>query len=254
LYAVPYANFTVFYSTNAGALWLAGTNGLADLTSVATSANGMILVAADNNGRVAVSTNGGARWTTNTVLGPGNLSVSASATGMRLLVASPGGGVFSSTNLGLTWVRNILAPLTDWDRVVCSADGSRLAVSSLTGRIWTSTDSGMDWGSNNAPSLSWHSLASSADGNILYAAAVNGGIWMRRTMFHPLLSISGSPPGAMLSWVIPSSPLVMQCSPDLGSTNWSSLTDAPTPEFATLRNRVTVPVSPSNSFFRLKGQ
>jgi hypothetical protein len=114
--------------------------------------------------------------------------------------------------------------------------------------------SGAMWISNNAPSLSWQAVASSADGNAMFVAPSNGSIWVRRTNAPPTLSITNSPNGLRLSWLTPSSGLVLQQNQDLTSTNWVDLAIAPAVDLTTLRQQVILPATGSSFFYRLKGQ
>ena len=68
LFAVRYGNLVLYSSSNSGALWVPRTTALADLVSVAASADGTVAVASDNHGHVATSTNAGVTWSTNTTL------------------------------------------------------------------------------------------------------------------------------------------------------------------------------------------
>src|SRR5205823_9747880 len=127
LFAVRYVNDLVYHSTNSGALWLMTTSHLADVVSVATSADGVIVVGGDNNGHVATSTNSGVNWSTNTSIG-GNVSwVNASANGRTLIAVGINKGVFSSTNKGSTWISNNLPANNIWRAAVSSADGTKLS-------------------------------------------------------------------------------------------------------------------------------
>ena len=234
--------------------WLTNSTALADLLSVATSADGMLVLAADNNGHVQVSTNSGFNWAPYTSIGGTIYSVNVSAAGQRFTAVSFGGNVYSSTNQGLLWFTNGVPPNGSWVAGSCSADGARLIVAGQNGRVYASIDSGATWISNSAPSLSWQAVASSADGNAMFAAPSNSGIWVRRTNAPPLLGVSNSPSGVILSWLIPTYGLVLQQNQDLTSTNWTNVTNPPAIDFSTLREQLILRGTGSGSFFRLKAR
>lgn len=255
LFAVPYGNGLIYHSTNSGAIWLTTTNALADPVSVATSADGTIAVAGDNNGHVATTTNSGAIWSPDMTLTPpfGTVvHVNASAEAQRLMAVVFGGGVFSSTNRGLTWTSNSLPPNSSWLVAVSSADGTRLTVAAQKGLLYSSMDSGTTWISNSAPGLLWQSMASTADGNVVFAAPSNGAIWVRRTTPAPVLGLKPSTQGPILLWLIPSANFVLQQSAVLANPSWSDLTNAPVLNLTNLQNRLTLPWAGDTAFFRLR--
>jgi photosystem II stability/assembly factor-like uncharacterized protein len=255
LFAVRYGNFVLYSSSNSGALWVPRTNALADIISVASSADGTVAVASDNNGHVATSTNAGVNWSTNTTLvGFRVTSVGASADGHRLVAVPMGATVFASTNHGATWASNSLPPNSSWLAAVCSADGSDLTVIAQKGLIYSSTHSGSTWVSNNAPGLFWQSVASSADGNCVFAAPSNGRIWVRRTVPAPVLALTTSAPGPVLSWVLPSANFIPQQSPSLQSPAWTDVSNAPVLNLTNLHDQLLLPPGSDSGFYRLRNQ
>jgi hypothetical protein len=70
----------------------------------------------------------------------------------------------------------------------------------------------------------------------------------------PQLSINASRPNIAISWTIPSTSYLLQQSPDLGSTNWTTVPAPPTLNFTNLKNEVTMPPFGSMKFFRLEHQ
>jgi photosystem II stability/assembly factor-like uncharacterized protein len=255
LFAARYFNYVLFSSTNSGALWVPRTNTLADIFSVAVSADGTLAVASDNNGHVATSTNAGLTWTTNTTLvGSTVIHVAASADGHRLVAVPTGKTVFASTNQGANWTSNSLPPNSSWLLAACSADGSRLTVIAQKGLIYSSTDSGSTWLSNSAPGLTWQSAASSADGNCVFAAPSNGSIWVRRTAPVPVLALTSSAPGPVLSWVLPSAPFVAQRSDSLQPPAWTDLSNAPLLNLTNLQNQLLLPPGNDSGYYRLRNE
>ncbi len=253
LLAAPYGGEYVYYSSNAGAVWLTATCHLADVTSLACSASGLLALGGDSNGHVAMSTDGGSTWSTNSTITPYSsvLGANISATGSRYLAAVLYGNVAYSTNDGSTWIRTRLPTSPGWCTVASSADGTTLAVAGRRGWILTSADSGATWTSNNAPALSWQGLAISADGSVLFAASSNGGIWVRRSQPTPRLAIAAAPSAALLLWVIPSSAFTLQQGDETFSS-WTDVTNPPGMNLTNLQQQLTLPMTGMSSFYRLR--
>jgi photosystem II stability/assembly factor-like uncharacterized protein len=272
----PQTNGSIYISTDSGVSWTqttAPTNYY--WTSVAASADGQKLVAAAGyafggpgyqplQNAIYTSTNSGATWTLTSA--PSNywVSVASSADGSRLIasaqlnytydnsnpfiVLSPD-GIWTSTNSGATWISNNVPHVQNWSSVASSADGKGL-IAATQSAIYTSTNSGAVWISNDAPVMTWYYVASSADGNKLVAGVVGGGIYASCSISSPQMNLTPSPTNVSLSWIIPSTNFVLQQSTDL--TAWVDLTNPPTLNLTNLQNEVTLPLSASNSFFRLK--
>ena len=160
-----------------GQHWTATTNTFRENMHVASSADGLKLVAGGSGIPIHTSTNGGVSWASNYATTSGSLwmSFASSADGNKLVAADYLGRIYTSTNAGAVWISNNLPNLT-WRSVASSADGNKLAaVDDLygSGRIYTSTNAGGTWISNNVPAFLWVSVASSADGS-KFVAADNG--------------------------------------------------------------------------------
>ncbi|HTV41592.1 MAG TPA: hypothetical protein VMF08_13505 [Candidatus Sulfotelmatobacter sp.] len=108
------------------------------------------------------------------------------------------------------------------------------------------------------PAANWTSFASSADGNELVAAAEyegvgnSGGIWILQTPPSPQLNASLSNGSLNLSWIVPSTNMALEESPDL--INWTLLTDAPSLNDANLQEQLAISPTNSSGFFRLISQ
>ena len=167
-------------STNSGLTWeIASTPTNGSWFFVASSSDGLKMVAVAYHGGIFASTNSGATWIQSSAPSVKWRSVASSFDGSKLVAADYGGGIYTSTNSGETWMPRS-APSKTWFSVASSSDGNKLvAVSWATsgGVIFTSTNSGATWISNNVPKLEWYSVASSSDGTKLVAAVVNGGIF-----------------------------------------------------------------------------
>jgi hypothetical protein len=250
-----------FTTTNGGMTWLSNSLPLSEISAAVSSADGSILVASGSTilvPNLCISTNAGGNWTTTNSLGRPAKAISASADGTRL-VAGTASGIYLSTNSGLAWTATGGAPATNWISVASSADGARLVAASLSapilgrtypGPIYSSTNCGLTWISNNAPPQLWSAVASSADGSKWFAVVSNGGIWTCQTPPAPVLNITATN-NARLCWVVPSTNLVLQQSPDLSATNWSDVTNAPVLDLSCLQYEVTLPPANDRGFFRL---
>jgi hypothetical protein len=167
--------------------------------------------------------------------------------------------IYVSTNSGIAWTITSV-PATNWVSIASSADGSRLVVvaaldamsgpfpPAISGLIYSSTDSGTTWVSNSAPVRDWFCVASSADGCKL--VATTDGIWISQTTPAPQMNITPTNGNLTLSWIVPSTNFIMQQSPDLSS--WTDMTNPPALNLTSLQNEVTLPLTGSNAFYRLK--
>lgn len=260
----------IYTSTNSGISWLATTAPSNNWRSIASSADGTVLAAAvaANNPPpipVYVSTNSGATW--NLTSSPTNMmcyGIACSADGSRLVVVGIAADwstsmVYTSTNTGCTWVSNNVLPAASkiWYGVASSADGTRLiAISQGHASIATSTNAGTTWTSNSTPNnISWLSVASPADGGQLWStcldSTIHGGIYSSQSTRSPQLNAALERNGDLvISWIIPSTSLVLQQSSDLSI--WSTVTNMPLLNLTNLQNQVTLPLPAGNNFYRLK--
>jgi hypothetical protein len=129
----------IWTSTNSGATWAYSSAPVTDWYSIASSSNGMTLVAIC--GGLYASTNSGVNWTPTSVstiatLGDGGPAVASSYDGTRLVAVTDGGGIYTSTNSGTTWMQQANQPNTEWRAVASSADGTKLVALALNGGIW----------------------------------------------------------------------------------------------------------------------
>jgi hypothetical protein len=212
-----------------------------------------------SSGPVCLSSNGGGSWQ-QAANAPGPLwySVAMSADGNKIIAVlqwlsngNPVATIYTSTNFATSWVSNNL-PQILWGNATISADGRKMFVANnYTNAL--STNDGTTWlpGPGGQPASE---IISSADGGVLFScaggplAASYSGIYRAATIIQPQLTIS-STNSVSLSWTIPSTNFVLKQSPDL--VIWSSVTNVPTLNLTNLQDQVTLPLSASNSFFRL---
>jgi hypothetical protein len=138
-----------FRSAEAGPTWL----------SIASSADGLKLIAARLSAPLQTSTDGGLTWIPRDTTRSWGY-VASSADGMKLLAATTNAQLYTSADGGVTWAPR--ESVRDWRAVASSADGSRLIAGALNGLLYTSTDSGVTW-TPRETAREWSFLASSAE-------------------------------------------------------------------------------------------
>lgn len=274
LVAATYSyNGKIYTSKNFGATWTQAMD-VPDNNweAVASSTDGTKLVAVGSGvlgygqGPIYVSTNSGASWMmTSAPLAPW-ISVAASSDGTKIVAVSqwgyptPGGFIYTSLDSGKNWtLKN--APNEPWSSVTLSSDGTKLMAvaynfssssgsgDSYAGGIFTSTDSGDTWTQTIGPSNYWYAATASADGCKRAVAVSNGGIFTAQTAPTPQLNLTASSSNLLVSWLVPSTNLVLQKSADM--TSWVNLTNPVTLNFTDLQNQVIETPSNSSSFYRL---
>jgi hypothetical protein len=249
-------------STNSGNSWMVATNLYRYWRAITCSADGSKLAAvATGDGMVpVVSTNYGATWVPTPPLINQSGSLAAAADGSLLMLAGST-GFYVSTNWGTTWSStNDKAPVYGYTPMVCSANGALLLSCfgvNYAYTIYTSTNFGSTWMSNSVPQKDWTGFAVSADGNKLVAVAqpyggAGGGIWISQTPASPQLNVSYAGNSLNFSWIIPSTNMLLEESPDL--INWSLLTNAPLVNNANLQAQLNLTPASNAGFFRLSSQ
>ena len=168
---------SVFVSTNGGAAWIPTISPAVGWNGVASSTNGINLVAAGFEA-LYTSPDGGVTWVSNNVPSADWTSVGSSADGTKLvavgtLETSGLGVIYHSANAGANWSLSA-APNQSWSAVASSADGTKLVAGGNGGPIYVSTDSGATWTATASLLYDWTSVASSADGINLVAGSQNG--------------------------------------------------------------------------------
>lgn len=176
-------NDTAHYTTATGAVpvtvtesapWTKTIAPNANWTSIASSADGLRLVAVASGGTIYTSSDSGNTWTHQTGAPLRSWSsVASSADGNDLAAGCNDSsyGIYTSTNAGVTWTTNNKLPLNQWSGVAMSADGSKLVAGSAN--LYTSTNYGVTWTSNNISGF-LNVCASSAGGTTLLAGGGSG--------------------------------------------------------------------------------
>jgi len=190
----------IFVSTNAGATWTATSSPSSGWTTIASSSNGVNLIAAGYE-ELYTSTNAGGSWISNNVPAAGWASVASSADGTKLVAVgtlelSGAGVIYLSTNAGTTWTLSP-APNESWTAVASSADGTKIAAAANDEPILVSTNLGAAWTVTPSLLYDWSALASSSNGTVLVAASQNGQIFVS-TNAGASWTLTGAP---LESWV-----------------------------------------------------
>lgn len=267
----------VYSSADSGNTWTSNNLPVVPSSwlSVASSADGNKLVVASYYGQICTTTNAGATWQqANNAPSTGNYGafVASSADGSKLVAAVSRyqdsvftGSIYTSTNSGMTWNSNNVPNISEWYSVASSADGAKLvavgsSISPGGGVVCVSTNGGLTW---TEAMQEYLTVILSADGNRLFAlrggeTGAGGGMYMAESSgidaaYWPpsaILDLIPSPTNLMLAWVVPSTNFMLQTSADLVS--WSDVTNPPALNLTNLQNQVTLPLSGSSGFFRLK--
>src|SRR5690606_28057431 len=142
---------------------------------LASSADGLQLVAAAYGGKIYTSSDGGLNWTPRDTPRRGWIAAASAADGNKLVAADHDGRLYTSADSGVSWTPR--ESERAWTFVASSADGSKLVAVVANGPIFTSSDSGETWTEHNADQPDWIAVTSSADGSRLVASADGGAIY-----------------------------------------------------------------------------
>lgn len=258
----------IIASTNFGASWIplpaapalsGGTQG----GNITSSADGTRLITAPFNGSVIyASTNSGTSWFSKKAYNMQWLCLAASADASTIVAATAyefsinqytnRPSIYASVDGGATWITNVFANTADIRSLACSADGKKLFAALYSDHILVSTNFGATWAATDTATNHWESICSSADGGTAVATVIGGGIWVSQSTPSPQLKIAPSGDSLNLSWLIPSTNLVLQQNPGMVGAIWSDVTNTPALNFTNLQNEVILPVSVGSGFYRLK--
>ena len=225
-------------------------------SAVASSSDGVKLVATVNNGQIYTSTNSGQTWTAQTTSGLGSLDwscVASSADGTKLVAAVgyipnnafPTGFLYTSTDSGVTWTKlGSLSSVNDlWSSVASSANGSTLVAAvygtSVNAGVYSSINAGANWTFAAAQYAS--AVASSADGTKLVVTVANGagqGIytstnsgasWVQHNTSNGWTAVTSSSDGSRLAATMGSGQIYISAdsgvtwTPTASSATWTAI-------------------------------
>jgi hypothetical protein len=189
---------------------------------VASSTDGVKLVAVSLDGLIYTSADSGATW----------MRTSAPQTNSWASVVSSGDGTKLMAVTG----------------------------SGLLG-VYFSSDSGTNWSLSNTPNGDSGPIACSADGTQFAMVPYESGLIdilhfplppPPPTTVMPLLGMTSSSNQRVVSWLVPSTSFVLQQNLDLTTTNWTDVPTPPTLNFTNLNYHVTVSPTNGQSFYRLR--
>ena len=146
---------------------------------VASSSDGMKLVAVARDDMIYTSSDGGNHWVGRESSGVRYWSaVASSADGSKLVAVASLGYIYTSADSGATWTEHTDFPEAYWSDVAMSADGSKIAASQYDNRIYTMNIGSEGWTSHEGqPGQKWAVVALSADGTQLVAGDDGGYIY-----------------------------------------------------------------------------
>lgn len=220
----------IYVSRNSGRTW----KSLSSLRphfwlSVASSADGLNLIAVAADGSVHTSKNSGKSWVHVALTNQPWFSTASSADGEKLVVVANGGPIYTSQDRGVNWSWATNAPNGGWARVTSSSDGQRIVAVQWRGQVFGSIDGGINWAALSVPdtfeAFGLWSVNSSADGNKLYVAGdgPNGGpIYISQPL--PQLKISSTNNNAVISWPTTAVGFQLQHCSDPAYSNWIDTT------------------------------
>ena len=232
------------FSLLSGLTWTPRTSaGHRTWFALASSADGLKLVAAEASGHLFTSGDGGKTWTQRAAGGTGIRtwgSLASSADGLKLVAGEQSGGIYTSIDGGANWVQRTtgLPPAAGsaWYGLASSADGVKLVAANNGGSLYTSIDSGASWTVRTsglpAGSPAWQSAASSTNGQFLAAVASGdriypstdaGATWVARDSERDWSSVASSADGQRLVAVVNKSDGQIYTSTNAG-TNWTART------------------------------
>jgi len=160
--------------------------------SIASSADGRLLLAAPSTGPLYISTNSGGTWVQSGAPVTNWSSVASSADGSTL-VAAAAVSIYISTDAGGNWgLANVSSSIGgNWISVACSADGKIILTgnAAISGEaygseVFVSTNAGASWAGNRLPEF-LNCVTMSADGirmAAVFNAAAGGDIMVSTNM------------------------------------------------------------------------
>ena len=272
----------IYGSSDGGTTWTQSDAPGDDWQTVAGSADGTRWVAASyrswhsdgralklgQRGAIYRSAVSGEGWVPTSAPALHWTDVASSADGTVLLAAASatwetthfvGGGIYRSLDAGATWAPTTLPTLIWGAGLVTTPDGRQWVVS-IEGLVHISTDFGATWKNAYAPA-GVGGFACSPDGSLILGLSYDGTFASLRGPAHepprpPSPGLAVGLPGSELdlSWLIPSTPFVLQQTAAIGSGPWEDVPTPPTLDLTNLHRRVTLKPSGNSGYFRLRQQ
>jgi len=153
---------------------------------LASSSDGVKLVACVYGGKIYTSDDSGATWTARDSNRNWN-SVASSEDGVNLVAAVSGGNLYTSADSGATWTERDSDRV--WRSVDSDSDGSHLIACVTSGYVYISIDSGVSW-TAKLTEEKWMDVACDDDGSVMYAVGTGEGVGTGDTIY--LSTDSGS--------------------------------------------------------------
>ena len=270
----------IFTSADAGASWSPRSPATNSWTGVATSADGNRLVAVAYSGAILTSGDAGGNWTSNVVwpgasLKLGWLCVSSSADGTKFFAGIDDGEntIWVTTDSGQSWQGKHAPGLwLAFRSIATSSDGQKLVAGGKTGSqnhcssvipLFGSTNSGTSWDTYPSPvgvywCVGWPAVASSSDGLRLAAITWDGVLFTTTNRGTDWVSnnITGGSPDRISAAVAADGNRLFVAISSFSSTEssiyaWQTPT-TPTLNLTNLHHQVSVALSSTNRFYRLK--
>jgi len=123
-------------------------------TCVASSADGLKVVAGVSGGLLYLSTNGGADWVQSTASAVGWSAVLSSPDG-NILTANGASGIYVSHDSGATWHSTGQGA----NSIACSSDGTTIFATGWFSTIRRSLNGGTNWSDTHSDNGGWTSIA-----------------------------------------------------------------------------------------------
>ena len=241
----------IYVSQNYGKTWFKAHAPSGYWSGIACSSDGKKMIATSAApGQILRSTDFGETWKTARVPTDSWYYVTSSSQGNVLAATLPGKAIYVSTNSGVSWADTDQSNEI-WQAIACSADGHEIvavANGGFGGSIHISGDYGQTWTNADAPHLRWRTVSVSADGNKIIAGTIDSGVYtFQASTALPPLHLDQKRKKLIISWVVPSSPAVLQHSSD--GVNWINVTQKPLLNLSTLNYEIILPLT--NDQFRL---
>jgi hypothetical protein len=176
-------NGYIYTSNDSGNTWTQRiSSGTAEWQSMASSADGRVIVAGTNNGQLQISKDYGSTWSTIVALGVADWhDLDISSDGSRIITGEASGFLYTSTDSGLSWKKETAGGVLGWRGVTTSDDGKVMAAGQRNGYIYTSIDSGATWVKRDDSFIgTWYAIASTSDGSKIMAGqyGVDGNFYL----------------------------------------------------------------------------